>query len=108
VQDIVRPELKRPEYEEWVALAPTHGYSKSGKGLWRLVRVMMDVAKETRSLFRKVPMPSPTTPGLLRRLGRGGLSTCRQLLDKLSTSARDADRRTSEMPLLTLQRYAVL
>lgn len=53
MRDIVRPELKRSEYKRWVTQAHKLGYSKSGRGLWRLVRVMMDVAKETPSLFRK-------------------------------------------------------
>lgn len=49
----VRPEIERKEYEGWLSTAHSLGYSKSGKGLWRLVRRMFAVAREMPSLFRK-------------------------------------------------------
>lgn len=53
MQDVVRPEIRRFEYDEWLKTARALGYSYSGRGLWQLVRKMMDIAKEMPSLFKK-------------------------------------------------------
>ena len=45
MQDVVRPEIKRPEYDDWMKTARDLGYSYSGRGVWNLVRVLMAMAK---------------------------------------------------------------
>ncbi len=51
--DVVRPQINRDEYADWQRTAAFLGYSNSSRGLWKLVRILFQFAKENPSFFRK-------------------------------------------------------
>jgi hypothetical protein len=51
--EFVRPQIRRSEYDDWQKTASSLGYGGGVRALWRLIRVLMAMAKESPAHFRK-------------------------------------------------------